>query len=215
MKGLNQLFFLIIFSSAVFAQDTSVVAPSDTSEIDFFKKFNWKEKRSGDFEITVPGYDTLRMGNNDFQNFYYITTDKPDGKLTVRDEKGNKVRQCVYKNKLMFDEHWWFPSGEKEFDGTWSETANEYGDQMLVEYIWYYRNKKMRKHGYRTGITTTYYNNGKPESEKTFRDGKANGPFKEYFPDGKVQTEGQFFDGNKTGEWVHYNMDGTVIEREH
>ncbi|MEO8087415.1 MAG: hypothetical protein ABI763_11375 [Bacteroidota bacterium] len=197
------------------AQDTAVVITGDTSGMEMFKKFHWTEMHKGEFEIVVEGYDSLKIGNNDFQNFYYITTDKPDGKLTVRDEKGNKVRECVYRNKLMFDEYWWFSSGEKEFEGIWSETANEFGDQMLVEYTWFYRNGKVRKHGFRNGVTTIYYSDGKTESEKTFREGKANGPFKEYFPNGKIQTAGQFFDGNKTGEWIHYNMDGKVSEREH
>jgi antitoxin component YwqK of YwqJK toxin-antitoxin module len=213
MAGHCLLFFL--FSIRSFAQDTSAVPASDTSKKNPFEIFQWKDIRKGEFEITVPGYDTLKMGTNNFQSFYYTTTDKPDGKLTVRDDKGNKVRECSYRNKLMFDEHWWYPTGEKEFDGTWSETANEYGDQFLTEYKWYYRNKKIRKHGFRTGITTTYYDNGVPESEKTFRDGKPNGPFTEYFPNGKIQTQGQYFDGNKTGEWIHYNPDGTVREREH
>jgi len=207
--------FLLLLAAKSGAQDTTAVIQTDTAGKDLFKKFQWTEVRKGEFEIVVPGYDSLKIGNNDFQNFYYITLDKPDGKLTVKDEKGNKVRECVYKDKLMFDEHWWYSTGEKEFDGVWSETANEYGDQMLVEYTWYYRNKKVRKHGFRDGVTTTYYADGKPESEKTFRAGKANGPFKEYFPNGKLQTEGQFFDGSKTGEWIHYNMDGTVQEREH
>lgn len=215
MKGIPGLILFLLFFTNLVAQDTSAVLQPDTSKKDFFTIFNWTEKHELEYEITVPGYDTLKLANNDFQNFFYTTVDKPDGKLIVRDEKGNRVRACTYKDKLMFDEHWWFSSGEKEFDGIWSETANEFGDQFLIEYIWYYRNKKPRKHGYRTGITTTYYSNGKIESEKTFRDGKANGSFKEYFPDGKVHTEGQFFDGNKIGEWVHYNMDGTVKEREH
>jgi antitoxin component YwqK of YwqJK toxin-antitoxin module len=214
MKIGCHIIFLLFISSKTIAQDTSATI-QDTAAKDFFKIFHWTEMRPGEFEITVHGYDSLKMGNNDFQNFYYTTIDKPDGKLTVRNGEGSKVRECIYKSKLMFDEHWWFSSGEKEFEGTWSETANEYGDQVLVEYYWYYRNKKVRKHGYRTGLTTTYYDNGKPESEKMYRDGKANGPFKEYFPNGKLQTEGQFFDGNKTGEWTHYNMDGTVREREH
>ena len=177
--------------------------------------FHWKETKKGEFEITVSGYDSIRMRNNDFQDFYYSTIDKPDGKLTVLNEDGKKVRECVYKNKLMFDEHWWFSSGEKEFDGTWSATVNEFGNQQLTEYTWYYKNKKVRKHGYNTGITSTYYDSGILESEKTFENGKANGPFKEYFPNGILQTAGQYFDGNKTGEWIHYNMDGSVLEREH
>ncbi len=146
---------------------------------------------------------------------FFTTTDKPDGRLVVRNGKGDKVRECVYRNHLMFDEHWWFSSGEKEFDGVWSETANQYGDQMLEEYTWYYRNRKVRKHGYRNGNTVTYYEDGKTESEKMYREGKPSGPYKVYFPNGKIQTEGQFFEGNKTGEWIHYNIDGTIREREH
>ncbi len=215
MKVLVRCLLLVLYAAKLIAQDTSAVTQSDTAKKDFFKIFNWTEKHKGSYEITVNGYDTLKKGNNNFQNFYYTTLDKPDGKLTVRDEKGNKVRECTYEDHLMFREHWWFPSGEKEFDGVWSKTTNEFGDQLLIEYTWYYRNKKVRKHGFRTGVTTTYYRDGKRESEKTFRDGKANGSFKEYFPNGKIQTEGQFFDGNKTGEWIHFNMDGTIREREH
>ncbi len=209
MKALATAFFLLTILSAS-GQD----AP-DTVAKDFFKMFGWKEIRSGEFEITIPGYDSIRMGNNDFQNFFYTTTDKPDGRLVVRNGKGDKVRECVYRNHLMFDEHWWFSSGEKEFDGVWSETANQYGDQMLEEYTWYYRNRKVRKHGYRNGNTVTYYEDGKTESEKMYREGKPSGPYKVYFPNGKIQTEGQFFEGNKTGEWIHYNIDGTIREREH
>jgi antitoxin component YwqK of YwqJK toxin-antitoxin module len=213
MKLTAGFVMLLLITACTHGQDTSATAVADTSRKDFYKIFQWTEIKKGEYEITVTGYDSLKMGNNDFQNFYYITTDKPDGKLTVKDGKGNKVRQCTYKNKLMFNEHWWFPSGEKEFDGTWSEYTNEYGDQLLIEYKWYYRNKKVRKHGFRTGLTTTYYSSGKTESEKMFRDGKPDGTFKEYFPNGKVQTEGQYADGNKTGEWIYYNMDGSVRER--
>lgn len=215
MKLLACSILFCTLSIQLLAQDTAAVAQNDSAGKNFFSLYHWTETSKGEFEITVPGYDSIRMGTNEFQTFYYTTTDKPDGKLTVRDEKGNKVRECVYKNHLMFDEHWWFPSGAKEFDGIWSETANEFGDQVLEEYKWYYRNKKVRKHGFRTGITTTYYDDGTVESEKTFRDGKANGMYKEYFPNGKLQTQGEFFDGNKRGEWVHYNTDGTVREREH
>lgn len=197
------------------AQDASEAGHADTSKKDLFRMFIWTEKSKGEFEISVPGYDSLKFGNNDFQNFFYATAGKPDGKLIVRDHSGKKVRECTYRDNLMFDERWWFSTGTKEFEGAWSETANEFGDQYLLEYTWYYRNKKVRKHGFRTGITTTYYSDGKIESEKTFRDGKANGQFKSYFPEGKLQTEGQFFDGNKVGEWIYYNKDGSVARREH
>jgi len=207
--------FLLLFIPGLRGQDTSSVSMEDTLNKDLFKFFQWTEKRAGEFEITVPGYDTLKKGNNDFQNFYYTTNDKPDGKLTVRDEKGNKVRECMYRTQLMFDEHWWYSSGQKEFDGIWSETVNEYGDQALEEYKWYYKNKKLRKHGFHTGITVTYYDNGEKESEKTFLRGKPSGPYKAYYIGGKLQTEGQFLNGNKSGEWIHYNPDGTVREREH
>jgi len=205
---------LIAFHS-VQAQDTTLVSAGDTSKKDLFKVFHWTEKGNGEFEITVPGYDSLKKGNNEFQNFFYTTKDKPDGKLTVRDGEGNKVRECTYRNQLMFDEHWWFSTGQKEFDGTWSESVNEYGDQSLEEYKWYYKNKKVRKHGFYTGVTVTYYENGDKESEKTFAFGKPNGPYRFYYPGGKLQIEGQYLKGNKSGEWIHYNTDGTVQEREH
>lgn len=206
---------LLLSVDSLFAQDTSSVLNQDTLKKDFFKIFKWTDKGNAHFEITVPGYDSLKKGNNDFQNFYYSTNDKPDGKLTVRDESGNRVRECTYKNHLMFDEHWWFSTGQKEFDGTWSETANEYGDQTLEEYKWYYKNKKIRKHGFYNGVTVTYYENGDKESEKTFLNGKPNGPYKTYYQGGKLETEGAFAKGLKTGEWIHYNIDGTVREKEH
>jgi antitoxin component YwqK of YwqJK toxin-antitoxin module len=202
------LLILCLTTPVLKAQDTTKTNP-------LFEKFHWTEKKPGEFEITVEGYDSIRKLNNEFQNFFYTTVDKPDGKLTVRDENGKKVRECRYKNKLMFDEQWWYPTGEKEFEGTWSETTNEYGDQMLDEYKWYYKNKKVRKHGLRNGVTTTYYEDGQVESEKTFRDGKANGMYKSYYPNGKLQTTGNYFDGNKVGEWVEYNPDGTERERGH
>jgi len=212
MKYLLTL-FLLLYIPHLNAQDTLPV--SDSAKKDFFKIFNWQEKEKGIYEITVVGYDSLKKGNNDFQNFFYSTKDKPDGKLIVRDESGKKVRACTYRNQLMFDEHWWFASGQKEFDGTWSETVNEYGDQALQEYTWYYKNNKIRKHGFYTGVTVTYYEDGKKESEKTFWNGKPNGAYKSYYPDGKLATEGQFTKGMKSGEWIHYNTDGTVREREH
>ena len=192
MKGLLLCLTLVFLNQPISAQDTSVVKP-DTVKKNLFEVFHWTEKSKSNFEIIVPGYDTLKKGNNDFQLFFYIANDKPDGKLTVRDEKGNKVRECVYRNQLMFEEHWWFSSGEKEFDGVWSESVNEYGDQILQEYKWYYKNRKLRKHGFHNGITTTYYDNGEKESEKTFMNGKAHGLYRAYYPNGKIQTEGQFF----------------------
>jgi len=215
MKHPGLILFLLLAILDMHAQDISSVLKTDTVKKDLFKVFKWTDTGKGEFEITVPGYDSLKKGNNDFQDFYYTTNDKPDGKLTVRDEKGNKVRECTYRNRLMFDEHWWFSTGEKEFDGTWSETLNSFGDQILEEYKWYYKNKKVRKHGLYNGVTVTYYENGDKETEKTFFNGKANGPYKAYYPGGKLQTQGQFAKGLKSGEWIYYNTDGTVRERGH
>ena len=210
----RKIFFsiaLLFLQMPGYSQDTTAL--SDTLKKDLFKLFQWKEKKAGEFEITVVDYDSLKLGNNDFQTFYYTAADKPNGKLTVRDRKNNKVRSCVYRNNKMFDERWWYPTGEKEFEGKWSEDVNAYGDQYLEEYKWYYRNKKVRKHGFRNGITRTYYNDGKIESEKTYRNGKASGPFKRFYPNGKPEAVGAFLDGNRTGEWIYYNPDGTVKEK--
>ena len=84
---------LMLLSARVLAQDTTAIATADSGRKDFLKIFHWTEKHPGEFEITVLGYDSLKIGNNEFQNFFYTTSDKPDGKLTVKDDKGNKVRE--------------------------------------------------------------------------------------------------------------------------
>src|SRR4051812_26071669 len=89
MKMRALLLFSFVSISYLHAQDTSVVTLADTVSKNLFEFFQWKEKSKGEFEITVQGYDSLKKGNNDFQIFYYTTKDKPDGKLSVRDEKGN------------------------------------------------------------------------------------------------------------------------------
>src|SRR3954469_11751112 len=100
MKIQGPLLLLMLIISRSHAQEPSSIQMQDTVKDSLFKKFHWTEKSPGEFEIVVPGYDTLKKGNTDFQNFFYTTKDKPDGNLTVLDGKGNKVRECVYRNQL-------------------------------------------------------------------------------------------------------------------
>lgn len=206
MKHVLLIFFLL---AAVTGLGQQAHLNSDSLK----KVFKWKALQARLFEITVPGYDSLRLSDNSFQDFYYATADKADGTLLVKDQNGKKRREAVYKNYKMLKETWWYANAAREFEGTWSEVTDEYHNQHLIEYTWYYENKKLKKKGYYTGITSSYDKDGKLEKEKQYRDGKAFGMYKEYYPDGKLKVEGAFHDNVKTGDWKYYNPDGSLQQQ--
>ena len=55
---------------------------------------------------------------------------------------------------------------------------------------------------------TEFYDTGQTKVEKTYKNGKLNGPFKMYFRDGRIMMQGTMKDGKKDGDWVVYYFNG-------
>jgi|TARA_B110000438_G_C15628316_1_gene569769 antitoxin component YwqK of YwqJK toxin-antitoxin module len=71
------------------------------------------------------------------------------------------------------------------------------------------KTKGLLKNGNRTGIWTSYFVNGKVQSESKFDKGKLNGKTAAYYPNGNVQYMGLYINNEKDDLWFFYSEDGS------
>ena len=63
------------------------------------------------------------------------------------------------------------------------------------------------------GESWCYYEDGKPWSLNTFRDGKYEGIYKTWFENGQLHISGQYINGLEEGEWFTYYQNGQLNTR--
>lgn len=166
-------------------------------------------ERIGDelYEMIVPGYDSLSNTDNAFQDYYYNTENKPDGKLIVKNEYGKVVRECFYKDGKMGEEWWWYSSGEKEWYGDWG-----YVNELRIYTRWY-KNGQKKSEQDSTGKNSFWYEDGM--LKKTIEPDASNKSckyIKAWYRNGKPEFEGMECGGKKTGSWKLFNENGTLKE---
>ena len=64
--------------------------------------------------------------------------------------------------------------------------------------------------GRETGLSESYWPNGKLEYEITYKDGFEEGPYKTYWPNGNLEVECTMVGGVEHGTYKLYNEDGTL-----
>ena len=85
------------------------------------------------------------------------------------------------------------------------------------EFIEYHPNgniktKGLLKNGKRTGAWTSYFLDGKVQSESKFDKGKLNGKTAAYYPNGNVQYMGLYVNNKKDDHWFFYQEDGSYLK---
>ena len=58
------------------------------------------------------------------------------------------------------------------------------------------------------GNLTSWYENGRKDSEGSCKNGKAHGEWIEWYEDGPKFSEGTYKDGNRDGKWIRYHENG-------
>ena len=169
-------------------------------------------ERIGDdvYEMIVPGYDSLSNGDNAFQDYYYNTENKPDGKLIVKNEFGKVVRECFYRDGKMGEEWWWYSSGEKEWYGDWGF------ENKLRTYTRWYKNGQKKSEQDSTGMNYHWYDDGMLGKSllPVSGPGKKCWYIKKWYRNGQPEFEGMECDGRKSGQWKYYNEDGSLKKEE-
>lgn len=85
------------------------------------------------------------------------------------------------------------------------------------EQIYYHKNGKvemigMMKNQKRDGLWKSFYEDGTPWSETTFKDGKKEGKTTTWYENGQKRYEGFFQNNVESGRWVFWNEDGTIAD---
>jgi antitoxin component YwqK of YwqJK toxin-antitoxin module len=158
------------------------------------------------YEMTIPDYDSLSNTDNAFQDYYYSTETKPDGKLIVKNEFGNVVRECYYKDGKMGEERWWYSSGEKEWYGDWGY-VNE-----LKKFTRWYKNGQKKSEQDSTGTIYHWYENGQKSSEQAYSADRKEKTVKKWYSSGTLKSEEFYREGKPAGVWKYYNEDGSLKE---
>ncbi|MGE4289434.1 MAG: toxin-antitoxin system YwqK family antitoxin [Salinivirgaceae bacterium] len=186
-------------------------------DINGMKQGNWKQYH----ENGNPRYEA------------YFVDDKPIGKLTRWDNKGNLYAILEYKN-----------TGEKatarfyHSNGKIAATGNYLGKSKDSIWLYYDENshlylqesyEKGEKHGIfkqftsegilielitwkqgiKNGSWKKFYVEGPLMWEANFVDGKLEGDAKSYYKNGKLQKEGKFVNDLMEGAWLRYKENGT------
>ena len=56
----------------------------------------------------------------------------------------------------------------------------------------------------------SYYADGRPRAEVSYRDGLPHGPAVEWYPDGATAARGRYEEGERVGPWTFWREDGSV-----
>ena len=72
------------------------------------------------------------------------------------------------------------------------------------------KTKGVLKNGKRIGTWTSYFSNGKVQSENKYKKGVLNGKTAAYYPNGNVQYMGLYINNEKDDSWFFYLEDGTL-----
>ncbi len=84
----------------------------------------------------------------------------------------------------------------------------------------YYPNGQLRitgelnNDGKKEGTWTSYFENGKKNSESVFKDGINNGYSMVWYPNGNIRYFGDYLEGRRSGSWTFYNEEGEVTKKE-
>lgn len=73
---------------------------------------------------------------------------------------------------------------------------------------------RLNNDGLKEGVWTSYFENGKKNSESNFKKGINNGYSMVWYPNGNVRYFGDYTNGNKSGSWTFYNEKGKVVKTE-
>lgn len=87
-------------------------------------------------------------------------------------------------------ETYFFPNGNKEIEGRYVNGDRDggwkyYNENGSVQYQVLYAQGKLVRKKYENGTFTEYWEDGQPQSEVTYRNGKREGPFTEWYNNGR------------------------------
>lgn len=86
------------------------------------------------------------------------------------------------------------------------EIKNHYDDGQISAHL--FENNKGQRHG----LETIYYQNGKKQYERLWKNGKLDGEAKHFYRDGSLHYTEYHDQGIKTGEWRFYDETGDLVQ---
>jgi len=110
---------------------------------------------------------------------------------TYADGKPKIVNEYVTDdrgNKVLYKETHYFPGEKKYISGT-------------------YNNVQLRN-----GVWTSWYENGKKNSEQNYIDGKEDGVYNVWHPNGNQYIKGKYKMGKEVGVWTFHDTSGKVMK---
>ena len=79
---------------------------------------------------------------------------------------------------------------------------------------WYENGRKesegQYQDGEREGLWTVWYENGQRDTEGEFRNGEKEGRWTNWYDNGKTKSEGQYQNGEREGRWADWSEDGSI-----
>ena len=101
-------------------------------------------------------------------------------------------------------------------DGSKKAQCEYKGGKLVGMYADFYKDGQLRlgvefdDRGLETGLSESYWPNGKLEYEIHYKNGLEEGPYKTYWPNGQLEVECTMISGLEHGEYRMYKEDGTL-----
>ena len=70
----------------------------------------------------------------------------------------------------------------------------------------------MKKNGLREGLWKSFYENGSPWSETTFKEGKKDGPTTTWYENEKMRYYGYYTNDVESGKWKFWDENGKLVQ---
>ncbi len=98
--------------------------------------------------------------------------------------------------------------------------VNKDGSKQLIKETFYFPEEKKYIEGEynaqkeRNGKWMSWYENGKKNSQGTYKDGKLEGDYTVWHSNGEVFYTGEYKNGTRVGVWSYYDTLGNLIKKE-
>lgn len=233
LKRIRDLFHrqVVYTIDKVYKNDTS--DPHDSTNY-YFKTIQGAQEY-GEPPPEYTGYLSLRHPNGIIKSCGIYDIGERDGIWTEYDNKGNMIRESVYKNGLLHGREisWQREGGVKRVEGKYVNGHREgrwvsYFQDGSISVEWKY--KKGRVHGkYNSyheevkkgvrvkkeegtyvdgkvhGVWTRWYKNGKIDEEMEYEKGELHGQYTSWTETGHADEKGIYHEGYKHGKWEQWS----------
>jgi len=120
-------------------------------------------------------------------------------------ETAKSTNDTNQKKDSVYEENFVFVNSQ--------DTVIQNGEQITRHKNGVIDKQGMMKNGKRDGLWKSFYEDGTPWSETTFKDGIKNGKTTTWHPNGQKRYDGFYTNDTESGKWTFYDEKGNITQQ--